>query len=163
MSNTLCQCINCAPRRAEGRFGVRCQYYIDYQVAIGLESMTLPEGAPTLYFVGLRPQGRPLPGVWEFPGGKAEPEESLHEALIREWREELGLKITVHQKIWSDVFHFTDGVFQVTLFRVERAAGQEAVKKVHERLAWMTLEALSKEPVIDSMQEIIRLLQEAEK
>ena len=34
-------------------------------------------------------------GSWEFPGGKAEPGESLQECLIREIREELGLVIDV--------------------------------------------------------------------
>ena len=47
------------------------------------------------YLIGRRPEGVPLAGLWEFPGGKVEPGETPQAAAARECLEEAGLEVHV--------------------------------------------------------------------
>ena len=47
------------------------------------------------FLIGRRPEGVPLAGLWEFPGGKIQPGESAQQAAARECEEEAGLAVFV--------------------------------------------------------------------
>jgi 8-oxo-dGTP diphosphatase len=43
--------------------------------------------------IAQRPAGKPMAGLWEFPGGKIDADERPEDALIRELNEELGITV----------------------------------------------------------------------
>ena len=57
------------------------------------------------YLIGVRPEGVPLAGYAEFPGGKCEPGETPEACAVRECREETGLVVEpvelLERKTWD--------------------------------------------------------------
>jgi 8-oxo-dGTP diphosphatase len=66
-------------------------------VAVGI--LIKPNGDVLL---AQRPAGKPYEGYWEFPGGKVEPNETILDALKREFLEELGVEI-ISAQAWCGV------------------------------------------------------------
>ncbi|MFO1413079.1 MAG: Nudix family hydrolase [Burkholderiales bacterium] len=65
-----------------------------------------------------RPPGKPYEGYWEFPGGKLEPGESPHAALVRELREELGITVTRAAPWLVQEFVYPHAHVELNFFRV---------------------------------------------
>jgi len=61
------------------------------------------------YLVGTRPEGAPLAGFAEFPGGKCEPGESTAECALRECREETGLVVRGQRLLLRQEHHYPHG------------------------------------------------------
>lgn len=61
-------------------------------IVVSLAALIDPDGR---VLIAKRPQGKPYAGLWEFPGGKCEADETPEAALIRELQEELAIS-TVH-------------------------------------------------------------------
>ena len=51
------------------------------------------------FLIAQRNKNKMLGGLWEFPGGKKEKNESIKECIIRELKEELNIKINIGSKI----------------------------------------------------------------
>ncbi|MFQ5450041.1 MAG: A/G-specific adenine glycosylase [Nitrospinaceae bacterium] len=64
-------------------------------------------------YIQKRLPGGLMGGLWEFPGGKIEKDESPEDCLKREIREELGLDISIREKLMTIKHSYTQ--FRVTL------------------------------------------------
>jgi 8-oxo-dGTP diphosphatase len=93
--------------------------------------------------LGKRRSGQSLEGFWEFPGGKVEPGESPEAALVREFREELGLDVRVSEFLGSGQGSAEGRSIRLLVYRVERFGFQEPVGRVHEAFGWFRAEELS--------------------
>lgn len=76
-------------------------------------------------------------GLWEFPGGKVEPEESIDAALARELMEELGVEVQATEPLMVIEHDYGDKQVCLDVRRVTRWRG-EARGLEGQPLAWQT-------------------------
>jgi A/G-specific adenine glycosylase len=107
-----------------------------------------------------RPQSGLLGGLWEFPGGKVEPGETVPECIQREIREELGIEIEVGDHLISVDHTYTH--FRVTLeVHHCRHLSGEPQPIACDEVRWATLAELEQFPFPKANLHIITALQTA--
>lgn len=94
-----------------------------------------------LIYCARRGLGRVLPGMWEFPGGKVETDESFAEALVREIDEELGCEISVIKPLETTTHEYGFAVITLATFVCELVAG-EPQSNEHAEERWLSVDAL---------------------
>ncbi|HOT97521.1 MAG TPA: A/G-specific adenine glycosylase [bacterium] len=82
-----------------------------------------------------------LGGLWEFPGGKQAPGESLEETAVRETAEEVGLSIRVVAKFMSVEHAYTHFSITLHVFQSLWLSGEPACRACSD-WRWITLEQL---------------------
>lgn len=90
-----------------------------------------------LVFVARRKPGGALGGKWEFPGGKCEPGESAEEALVREYREELGLEVRPGPLLGESEFENEGVRFRLKAYRID-FTGEPAYLAEHSEVRWVS-------------------------
>ena len=89
------------------------------------------------FMICRRPAHKARGLLWEFVGGKAEPGETLPEALRRECREELDIEVAVGEEYMSLTHVYPDITVHLTLFSCTIAAGEPKLLE-HADLRWIT-------------------------
>ena len=98
--------------------------------------------------------------LWEFVGGKVEPDETREQALIRECQEELAVTVAV-QDVFMEVDHvYPDLTVHLTLFNASITEGIPQ-KIEHNDLRWITVEEIDQYEFCPADEEILRRLKEA--
>lgn len=83
----------------------------------------------------LRPAGKHLGGLWEFPGGKVEAGESSEAALVRELNEELGIEVAVEAALDPVAWTYDRGRIRLSPFLCHIIRGVPSTLE-HEALRW---------------------------
>ena len=75
------------------------------------------------YLITRRRKGTHLEGLWEFPGGKREADETLEQSLGRELSEELGAEFAVGERVETVRWTYPEKTVVLHFFRCRVAAG----------------------------------------
>ncbi|HZN51123.1 MAG TPA: (deoxy)nucleoside triphosphate pyrophosphohydrolase [Methylomirabilota bacterium] len=94
------------------------------------------------YLITQRRKGSHLAGLWEFPGGKREADESLEEALRRELAEELSARFAVGQRVETVRWEYPERTIVIHFYRCRLESGTIEPRE-DQAMAWVAPDRLS--------------------
>lgn len=124
------------------------------RVEVAAAVITRPDSS---FLLGQRAPDTFYAGYWEFPGGKVEPGESAHAALVRELEEELGITVK-RANPWITREHLYEHAHvRLHFFEVAEWSGTPN-DHVHSALEWQRADALSVSPMLPANGPILKSL-----
>jgi 8-oxo-dGTP diphosphatase len=113
-----------------------------------------PDGT---FLLACRPEGKPYPGYWEFPGGKIEPGEDPRAALDRELKEELGIEVREATPWITRVYAYTHATVRLHFFRVTAWEGEPQPLE-DQAIAWQDVHAPDVSPMLPANAPVLAAL-----
>ncbi len=92
--------------------------------------------------VGLRPEGVPLSGLSEFPGGKCEADETPRSCAVRECREETGLLVIPREHLATVEHSYAHGDVELHFWRCVLSPELPDLTSPVPPFQWVTYEEL---------------------
>jgi len=89
-----------------------------------------------MVLVTRRAPGEKLAGMWEFPGGKLEPGETVQQCIVRELDEELGVAARAGDVIAKTVYAYAGGVIELIAVEVV-LLDKTLCLSVHDAFKWV--------------------------
>ncbi len=89
------------------------------------------------YLIRQRLDGQVMAGLWEFPGGKCEGEESSEAATVRECAEEVGLAVETVERVHQTLHRYPHGLVKLDYFRC-RVVGSKTEPDADSGFRWVT-------------------------
>jgi 8-oxo-dGTP diphosphatase len=112
---------------------------------------------PGEFLLAQRPQGKPYPGYWEFPGGKIEPGEDARAALARELNEELDIVVTESTPWVTRVYAYTHATVRLHFFRVTAWEGEPRPLE-DQAIRWQRVGATDVSPMLPANTPVLAAL-----
>ena len=106
------------------------------------------------FMICQRPTHKARGLLWEFVGGKVEPGETKEQALIREYREELAVTLSVGDVFMDVIYEYPDITVHLTLFNVTIADGVPQ-KLEHNDIRWIIPEEIPEYDFCPADEEIL--------
>ena len=108
------------------------------------------------FLITKRQKGVHLEGLWEFPGGKCDPGETLPACLARELREELDVGVDVGEEVFTTVHAYPDRSVELHFLSCELIG--EPAPQLGQQMQWAARADLSQLPFPAADAELIRRL-----
>lgn len=109
------------------------------------------------FLICQRPADKKRALLWEFPGGKMEPGESLEAALRRECQEELDVCLDVGPLYTSVLHRYPDIHIRLSLYEARIASGALTLKE-HAAIRWITAAEIDNYPFCPADKDILAAL-----
>ena len=107
------------------------------------------------FFIQKRKNSKMLMGLWEFPGGKVNNNESLKEALNREFEEECGIRPKIIKKIGSIKHSYSH--FSIIFHVFHCRENKNVIKQLNDS-KWISIDEIDKYPFPKVNHKVFKLL-----